>query len=242
MRAVDRAVIWLLAAVVAAGAFWFGVMGPRRDESSRLAREVSKVRGEVDEARRLVAAGAEAREAFTDHYRTVIGLGKAVPEDADTASLLVQIGDLSERAGAELRGVQLAQQRSGKGPAGAAEATEEVAATLPIGAAIGPAGLPVMPYTVEFRGGFFEVANLIEQIDRRVRERRDRLDVRGRLLTVDGFSLTRDPRRGFPSLTASLSVTSYLTPPSQGVTAGATAGGPAPVVNVKQTASVEVAR
>jgi hypothetical protein len=47
---------------------------------------------------------------------------------------------------------------------------------------------------------------------------------------VDGFTLAADPVKGFPALTASLAVTTYLTPATQGLTAGATPTGPAPSI------------
>jgi len=52
--------------------------------------------------------------------------------------------------------------------------------------------------------------------------------VDGRLMTVDGFSLTGDPDRGFPHLVASFAVTTYLTPATEGLTAGGTSAAPAP--------------
>jgi len=242
VRTIDRAVIWLLAGVVLVSAFWFLVLGPRRSETTQLSRQVAEARKEVSDARQLTANGQQARAAFEDNYQTVVRLGKAVPEDADTASLFVQLQSMGERAGVDMRSVELAQR--GGAPAGTAkdaQATEAAAALLPIGAGIGPAGLPVMPYTMEFRGDFFEIAALIEQLDRRVRVRDERIAVSGRLLTIDGFSLTRDPRRDFPFLSASLAVTSYLTPADQGVTAGATPAGPADPAETKPT-SAEVSR
>jgi len=53
------------------------------------------------------------------------------------------------------------------------------------------------------------------------------VDVTGRLITVDGFSLTAAEGESFPRLEASFTVTTYLTPPEEGVTAGATPGAPA---------------
>ena len=36
---------------------------------------------------------------------------------------------------------------------------------LPIGATVGTAGLPVMPYEMEFEGGFFEIADFFGAVD-----------------------------------------------------------------------------
>jgi Tfp pilus assembly protein PilO len=122
-----------------------------------------------------------------------------------------------------------------------AAATEAVAATLPIGASVGPAGLPVMPYNLKFTGDFFQIANFLESLDEMVHMPHGEVDVTGRLLTVDGFALAPEKSAAgaslsaIPTLTASLSVTTYLTPADQGITAGATLSGPAPATSAPAT-------
>jgi Tfp pilus assembly protein PilO len=123
-------------------------------------------------------------------------------------------------------------------PAGSpstAAPTEAAAATLPIGASVGPAGLPVMPYDLKFTGDFFQIANFLESLDEMVQMPHREVDVTGRLLTVDGFALAPEQSSAegaslsaTPTLTANLAVTTYLTPADQGITAGATLSGPAP--------------
>jgi hypothetical protein len=114
-------------------------------------------------------------------------------------------------------------------------ANEASAATLPIGASVGPAGLPVMPYDLKFTGQFFQIADFMKRLDAMVRTANGAVNVNGRLLTVDAFTLApiqastnADAFTLVPTLTADLSVTTYLTPPDQGITAGATPTGPAP--------------
>jgi Tfp pilus assembly protein PilO len=107
-------------------------------------------------------------------------------------------------------------------------ATEASASMLPIGASVGPAGLPVMPYDLSFKGGFFQIADFMKRLDGMVHLRHGVADVSGRLLTVDGFTLTPSDTALTPTpvLTANLTVTTYLTPPDQGITGGATPAGP----------------
>ena len=119
--------------------------------------------------------------------------------------------------------------------------TEAAAATLPIGASVGPAGLPVMPYNLKFSGDFFQIANFLESLDEMVHMPHGEVDVTGRLLTVDGFALAPEQNTAgaslsaTPTLTANLSVTTYLTPADQGITAGATLTGPAPATSAPAT-------
>jgi hypothetical protein len=111
-----------------------------------------------------------------------------------------------------------------------APATEAAVSTLPIGATVGPAGLPVMDYDLDFTGEFFQIADFMKRVDSMVHTRGGLVDARGRLLTVNGFTLEpSDNTRSLtnPVLTAQLHVTTYLTPADQGLTAGATPTGPA---------------
>jgi hypothetical protein len=104
---------------------------------------------------------------------------------------------------------------------------------MPLGASIGPAGLAVMPYTLTFTGDFFQIAGFIHGIDKLVETKNATVGVEGRLVTIDGFSLsaTEDEEEGAGDnrLSANFTVTTYITPPGQGVTAGASTSEPAPV-------------
>jgi pyruvate dehydrogenase E2 component (dihydrolipoamide acetyltransferase) len=198
-----------------------------------------------------------------------VQLGKAVPQDDDTSSLFAQLSGISARAGVDFRSLELIQSGGGEAaapptpappppqppagtegepapasaaPAGTpAPATETSAATLPIGATVGPAGLPVMPYKLQFQGDFYRVADFIHGLDQRVGTDGGAVSVYGRLMTVDGFALTRDPENDFPSLLATFAVTTYVTPAAQGLTGGATPAGPAPATGTPAPVSAETA-
>ncbi len=109
-------------------------------------------------------------------------------------------------------------------PVSAVPATEANAATIPIGATVGSAGLSVLPYDVKFTGDFFQVADLFAGVDRMVRSQAARVDVEGRLVTVNGFTMKKenitDP------LDVELSISTYVLPESQGLTAGGTSTAP----------------
>jgi Tfp pilus assembly protein PilO len=122
-------------------------------------------------------------------------------------------------------------------------ATEATAANLPLGATVGAAGLPTMPYKLTFSGRYFDVASFLKGIDDLVHVRgTDQVAADGRLLTVNGFSLSlRDGASGSsPLLDVHLTVTSYVTPSDQGLTAGATPSGPSLTQPQTQPASATV--
>lgn len=216
-------------------AFWMLALSPKREEAAELGDQVAQVEASLAAHRAEVSEAEAARDQFPVDYQKLVVLGKAVPGDDDTASLLVQVNGIADRARVDFRTITLGsaggEEAPAAPPAAAAggspvSATEAAASLLPLGATIGPAGLAVMPYTLTFDGSFFQIADFIKGLDSLVATQREEVTVDGRLVTVDGFSLTADTAVGFPALQASFSVTTYLTPPSQGVTAGATPSSP----------------
>jgi hypothetical protein len=254
MKAMDRL---LLAGLVIAGllaAFWFGVLAPKRDQASKLQTEIESLEASVAEQEQLATAAEQAKDAYSQNYHRLVVLGKAVPSDDDTSSLFVELQTIADESGVELDLIELSPGES-TGPATAAALTtadqaptesapaegsepatvptaapptEASAANLPLGAAVGTAGLPVMPYTLNLRGDFFALADFMNQLDELVGIREGQPFVRGRLITTDSFELGPDEQKGFPQLTATLTLTTFVTPADQGATAGATPSAPAP--------------
>ncbi|HYH54916.1 MAG TPA: hypothetical protein VD761_12385 [Solirubrobacterales bacterium] len=234
IKSTNGVIVAMLAISAIAVAFWMLALSPKREEAAKLDAEVERLEASIALHQAEVAEGEAARSGFDEDYQKLVVLGKAVPGDDDTASLLVQISHIADRTGIEFRDIELSAsgtESTTPPPATAStaepvSATEAAASLLPLGAAIGPAGLAVMPYTLTFDGSFFEIADFIKEIDSLVETSNEDVTVDGRLLTVDAFSLTPDPDKGFPALQGSFAVTTYLTPPSQGETAGATPSSP----------------
>jgi type II secretory pathway pseudopilin PulG len=282
MRRNELTIVLSLAIIGLIVAVWLVVLGPKRDQAASLKKDVDQLQSQLEYAQQAAAAGAEEQKSFPADYRKLVVLGKAVPEDGDQASLLVQLQQLADRSGVGFQSIDLADAGSATTPAPAPatstsptsststsstatgdtsatstptsttsassagstgavptqptpDATEASAATLPIGASVGPAGLGVMPYELTFTGQFFQIADFMKRLDAMVHTRQGTVSVDGRLLTVDAFTLAPiqsstngDTFTLVPTLTADLSVTTYVTPPDQGITAGATPTGPAP--------------
>lgn len=241
MKSSDRTILLVVAAVGVVAAFWFFLLSPKRAELSELDQEVAALQASAAEQEQLAALGEQAKTEYRRNYQRLIVLGKAVPGDDDAASLVVQTSSLAREAKIDFRTLTLVEgdgeapappaaaettadgaEPATPAPAAAAPATEASAASLPIGATVGPAGLPVMPYDLNFHGDFFEVADFLASLDKMVDPDGKALGVDGRLVTVDGFAFTPHPEKGFPHLAADLHVTTYVAPADQGLTGGAT--------------------
>jgi Tfp pilus assembly protein PilO len=267
MRRNELTIVLSLAIIGLIVGVWLVVLAPKRDQAASLKEDVDQLQSQLEAAQQAAAAGAQEQKSFPADYRKLVVLGKAVPEDGDQASLLVQLQQLADRSGVGFQSIDLSaaaasttptapapatstsstdtsstettsaspSESSAAVPSEPTPATEASAATLPIGASVGPAGLPVMPYDLKFTGQFFQIADFMKRLDAMVRTANGAVNVNGRLLTVDAFTLApiqastnADAFTLVPTLTADLSVTTYLTPPDQGITAGATPTGPAP--------------
>jgi Tfp pilus assembly protein PilO len=282
----DKAIVMgVVVAIVLAG-FYLKVLAPKRERASSLSKEITEVQAKVDEQKQAANFAEDARRQFPTYYGRLVVLGKAVPADADTSSLMVELNTVASRSRVKFNGLQLSasssdststasptvaasstattaessSSASGTSTTGTSTsssgttpttssttstvgattpmaATESTAANLPLGASVGAAGLPTMPYDLTFEGSYFDVANFLKGVDDLVHLRESgQVAADGRLLTVDGFSLSpsENSNPSDPTLVVKLSVTSYVTPSDQGLTAGASPVGPAPSVSQPQ--------
>ena len=88
-----------------------------------------------------------------------------------------------------------------------------------------PVGLETVPLELEFTGNFFNLADFFHDVKRFVDVANTDVVVSGRLLTIEGVRWTSDPEI-FPKIRAEMKATIYLSPKTQGATAGATPAGP----------------
>jgi Tfp pilus assembly protein PilO len=252
MKTSNRLIVTILAVAALAIAFWVLALSPKREEASELSAEAGQLRVTLSEAQAKAVEAAAAKREFPADYRHLVVLGQAVPTGDETSSLLIEMGSIANKTKVSFSNIQLegsgetstaATAPTESSPAPAAPAapgsvpaaatvppTEAAASLLPLGAKIGQAGLGVMPYTLTFSGNFFQIANFIKGIDSLVHTGGQSVAVDGRLVTINGFSLsTETGEEESHRLDASFAVTTYVTPPEQGLTAGATPSSPAPI-------------
>jgi Tfp pilus assembly protein PilO len=264
MKSSDRTILLGLVILGAIAAFWFLMLAPKRAEVTKLDDDIALVQSELAEQEAAVAAATQARDAYEPNYHRMVVLGKAVPTDADTSSLFVQLDQIAAETGVDFDSIELAAGGGAAQPAAPAAAettadqatpaegetastptpasevvpaTEAGAADLPLGATVGPAGLPVMPYSIKLTGDFFQLADFMASLDELVQTSGDTPVADGRLITVDSFELAPNEALGFPVLDASLEITTFVTPADQGATAGATEAAPAPATAAPLPAS-----
>jgi Tfp pilus assembly protein PilO len=209
---VSRTTQILLAVGVTAAAlaaYWYLALAPKRDEVAKLDTEVATKQAAVQTAQATANNYETTRKAYRKNYATVVRLGKAVPADDDVRSLVVQLDESARRAKIDFANISLNDVSTGSAAADPAATSTFV----------------TQPFAFSFEGSFFRLSEFFNQLDRFVQVNGDAIDVTGRLLRIESFSLS--PQGDSSSLRAEIGATSYSLPSDEGLTAGATSQGPA---------------
>jgi hypothetical protein len=265
----DRTLIVAALVVVALVGFWFVGLAPKRKEAAGLSSQISVANGKLAQAQKSAEQARQAKGRYDADYAAIATLGKAVPKSDALPSLLYQLQSAAHDARIDFGSLKVngaaaaaapaptpaaataaaAKSANPAAPAAAtpAAATQAASAALPPGASVGAAGFPTMPFSFVFDGSFFDMESFLHDVQQFVRIHGDKVDVRGRLLSVDGFALTAGPK-GFPDVKASISATAYLLAPGDQSAAsgsGSTSNGAPASPTASSTpaaASSEVAR
>jgi Tfp pilus assembly protein PilO len=228
MTARDRTVLIVLVVAAAIIGAWFAIVEPKRSQAGKLGGEVTAAQAQLAQVQGQVAAGEAAKSAYAGYYNALAKLGEAMPTDDDTPSLLYQLQAAANASHVDFQNFVLTPGGSAPslpavttptstgatgatgttGSSGAAAATQT---TLPPGATVGQAGLPIEPYTLTFEGNYFKLADFLGRIERFVTSNDKTILVRGRLLTLNAINVAPAPQ-GFPEISVTITVTTYLSP------------------------------
>jgi hypothetical protein len=224
---VTRAKVLLpaVAAIAALAAFYFLLLAPKREEVTRLDTEITAAEATAQQAEQQVGSYTKAKGNYRANYTTIARLGKAVPADDDVRSLLVQLDDAAKQSKVSFRSMSLSA--GGSQPGATAPTTTDQLASAPGAVPVGSAGFAAMPFSFNFEGSFFRLSDFFNRLEKFVTVRNDAIDVTGRLLLVGSIAVTPGTGGDLGTLQAQIGAATYLVPPAQGTTGGATPQAPA---------------
>ncbi|HTP20786.1 MAG TPA: hypothetical protein VMJ65_14340 [Solirubrobacteraceae bacterium] len=241
MTARDRIVIMVVLAVGAVVAAWFLVVSPKRSQASSLNTQITSEQSQLSAAQQQVAAGVSARKTFAGQYAELAKLGEAVPPDDDIPSLIYQVQSAAQSSHVSFRGLQLtgggsssSSTPSTSSSSGGSSSSTAATPQLPPGASVGAAGLPTEQFTITLTGNYFNLSTFFNKLEGFVVMNKGTLTIRGRLMSINAITLTPGPT-GFPQISATVSATTYIVPPTEGPFGGATPAGPAPTTTQAST-------
>ena len=205
----------LVVAVLAGGGYWKLALAPKRAQVVELDEQVAVAEAQLSQSRALVNTYRGAQKSYKANYETVVRLGKAVPTDDDTRSLLVQLDSSAKRAGVDFDAINV------NGGGGASDAT----GAGPVAPGAVDAGtFSAMPFAFGFTGTFASLGDFFSRLERFVSLKGDSIEVSGRLVRVESLTLAPDPD-GWPGLTAMVGASAYIVPETAGVDAAAAGAG-----------------
>jgi hypothetical protein len=219
----DRLVVIIVAAIAIVGAAYLLVVSPERKKAASVSSEVSSASARLTTAESKLAEARQAQARYSAAYASIVTLGKAVPTSEEVPSLIYELAQATHE-----KKIDFSSIVSGTGAA-----TSGAAASSAGAAAAASAGFTQMPFTFVFNGTYADLEKLFATVDRNVvRTSSGELQVNGRLLTIQSAKLGPLPSSGGSSkpsneLTGTITATAYVLPPTQSLTAGATAQAPA---------------
>ena len=200
-----RILIVAVLALVAVGGYWKLALAPKRVEAASLEKKVAVERAQLAQTQALIATYQGARDAYKANYAAVVRLGKAVPADDDTRSLVVQLDAAAKRSGVGFDTININGGGSGEG------------ASIAPGA-INAGGFSAMPFSFSFSGDFSTLGNFFARLERFVSIKGDKISVSGRLMRVESITLQAG-EGGWPALNAQVGASSYIVPEAASVAA-----------------------
>lgn len=226
----DRTILGVVCLIAAVVAPWLLVISPKRAEATKLQTQINNVQSQISSVRMQLAQGEQARATFASSYTTLVRLGEAVPTDDNTPSLIYQLQSAAEKSHIQFQGLTFQAGQAGGTSSSSTTSTTSTTSTgasaLPPGVSVGSAGFPVEPFTFNFGGSFFHLADFLGRLQNFVTATNKQVSVSGRLMALNAITLAPNTT-GFPEITATINATTYLLPASEGLVNGATPAGPA---------------
>jgi Tfp pilus assembly protein PilO len=216
-----KAVIPVAVLVIAAIAYWFLVLAPKREDAAALATQISAAEAQLQQAEATASGYEAARASYRANYTRMASLGKAVPADDDVRSLLLQLDTTAAESDVDFQIIDSGDQSGAAAtpdPSGATSTTP-----LPPGAvAFGSAGMAAMPFSFQLNGKFLDLTSLLGKLEQFVRAKGNKIEVNGRLMRIESVSLDPDAP-GSAQIRAQINATTYLMPAAAEVEAAPTA-------------------
>jgi Tfp pilus assembly protein PilO len=198
-----KTILVAMMALVAVGGYWKFALAPKRAEVASLDQEVASQQAQLAQTQTLIATYKGARDSYGTNYATVVRLGKAVPADDDTRSLLVQLNAAANRSAVDFDTINL------NGSGGSSPDGTSTAAVTP--GAVNVGSFSAMPFALSFSGDFDRLGNFFSRLEHFVSLKGDQIEVSGRLLRVESIQL-QPGDGGWPALTAAIGASAYLVP------------------------------
>ncbi|HZC75179.1 MAG TPA: type 4a pilus biogenesis protein PilO, partial [Gaiellaceae bacterium] len=174
---------------------YFAAISPKRSTAANLKQQTAAVQAQIDQNRST--AFMKALPAV--RAASVFSLSKAMPSQLETADVILQLNQLAVASGISFD--QIAPQGA---------TSTSVSST--------PDPFAAEPIQVQFTGSFYGLLAFLQRLRNLVRVENGHLNATGRLFDVSDVAFAAGPK-GFPQITATLTVNAFVPQAPQPVTA-----------------------
>jgi len=197
-----RVLLIAVVAFLAVGGYWKLALKPKRAEAATLAHQVATQKAQLAQQQTLLASYQGKQAAYKTNFSQVVRLGKAVPADDDTRSLVVQLDAAAKRSGTAFENFDISSHGSSTT---AGPSTDTAPGAVNVG------NYSALPLSLSFSGDFDTLENFLGRVQRLVTLKGDQILVNGRLMRVESVSLA-PAEAGWPSMAVQISADAYIVP------------------------------
>jgi Tfp pilus assembly protein PilO len=122
MKVSDKSIVFGVLVVVFAIGFYMLALAPKRQKTSELNDQIDQIHASIEQQESVASYAEQARKEFPRYYGRLVVLGKAVPAQADTASMLVQLNSISGQNHLDFRSIELGGDAGSAGTGSSASA------------------------------------------------------------------------------------------------------------------------
>lgn len=188
MKKRDIGILIGLAAMVLLVAWYFLLVGPKRDSIAESEAQLRTEKNKYEENSNKLKRLDEERTAAKQTAGELLTLNKLVPAEAEVPSLIVELQQSANEAGIKFMKVE---------------------PSTPVASG----GNTIVPFEMQFQGDFFDVNDFLYRVENYARmQGTNDTNVSGRLLSVISIALDEpslDPK--FPQVLATLGVNAFMT-------------------------------
>jgi len=186
----DIGILIALGVVVFLVAWWFLIIGPKKDETAQKEKDYEAARQSYDQNRVRVQRIDEERSAARQATADLLKLSKLIPADSQVPSMIIELQSTANDAGIKFLKI------------------------VPNTAVAGTEGGTIVPFELNFQGQYYDVNDFLYRVENFARMEGNDISVGGRLISIVSLEMSEPNMGEFPDVLVKLGANAYMTSPA----------------------------
>jgi Tfp pilus assembly protein PilO len=128
MKTRDKTIVFGVVVAALAIGFYVTMLAPKRQKASELNDQITQLHASISQQEQVASFAEQARKDFPRYYGRLVVLGKAVPAQADTGSMLVQLNTIAGHSHIDFRSIELGADAGSAGSGSSSASTPTASA------------------------------------------------------------------------------------------------------------------